>query len=634
MTQAVSGSRAQSRPLSRLSVRPIDAVWMLVGLLGCLIVWRFGVQSPVNAFQRWVRNNELTHPLFRFGFIPMSKFFRWSIDGLAHHLIGLPWFALPAFCAFVIWWRGAGHKTLIKAALIAIVACLPGFFGLWEPAMNTLSLMMVSVLIALVIGVPLGVAAATRPRFDAVLRPLLDAMQTVPSTVYLIPAVLFFGIGSVPAAVATIIFALPPSVRLTTLGITSVPQQSVEAGAMFGSTKRQLLRKVQIPLAMPSIATGINQTIMMALGIVVVAALVGAGGLGQEVLDTLRIRAPGRGMVVGLAIVAMATVLDRVSASFVSSRRSAVKGRNQRVVIAVFVVLIAAIILGRSASQKSFPLAWGTAFADPLDKAIFWLRDNATWFTKPLTNFVIRDILLVGKNLLTKTLPGPVVVIAIALAGYAIKGWRLAFGIICGLTIIGIMGTWTASMDTLVQVLTATFFSILIAIPLGVFVGRRPRLEAFLSPVLDALQTIPSLIYTIPFVMIFALSVVPGGIIASSLYAIPAGIRLAALGIRQVPAAPIEAATSFGATQRQLLRGVRLPLALPSIMLAVNQVIMMVLSMVVIAGMTGAGALGYEAVKALQLSKTGQGAAVGISIVVIAMILDRMTQGLATRPRN
>ncbi len=453
-------------------------------------------------------------------------------------------------------------------------------------------------------------------------------MQTVPSTVYLIPASLFFGIGAVPAAVATVIFALPPVVRLTTLGIRGVPEQTVEAGRMFGATKRQLMRQVQLPQALPSIATGINQCIMMALGIIVVAALVGAAGLGQEVLGTLRLRSPGRGMLVGVAIVALATVLDRVSASMIPDRRRRARSLRSTGIWSV------GLAVGIGAVWLIARLALGdTKLVDWVDDAILWIRDHGRWITRPTNDFIIREILIRARDFLTDTVPAPVLVAFAALLGFAAKGWRLALGIICGLTVVGLVGMWATSIETLVQVITATIVSALIALPIGVFIGRRPRLESVVSPLMDALQTIPSLIYTIPFVMIFSVSVVPGGIIASSLYAIPAGIRLAALGIRQVPEPPVEAATSFGASARQLLWGVRLPLALPTIMLALNQIIMMVLSMVVIAGMTGSGALGYRAVEALTRSNTGLGAEVGIAIVVMAMVLDRLTQSLAQNRR-
>jgi glycine betaine/proline transport system permease protein len=636
MTHALgSGSTTTTarRPLTRRTFSVSDVVLVLCAAAAVGIVYRFGVKAPVDRFQGWVRNNQFSHPVFRFGFDPFGRSLKWAIRGFATNLQGLPWFTVPAASGLIMWWRGKP----VRGVIVAVAACLPGLFGYWTEAMETLALMTVSVAVALLIGIPLGVVMATRPRLSRTLQPVLDAMQTVPATVYLLPMVMFFRIGVVPAAVATIIFALPPAVRLTALGLTSVPVQSVEAGQMFGSTKRQLLRKVQLPLALPSIATGVNQTIMMALGLVVLSTLVGSGGLGELVNDTLQARSPGKGLLVGLSVVAIATVLDRVSASFIQSARATTTRtnimRDKRYWIGLFGALAIVIILGRQLGWQRFPAAVDTAIANPVTDFVTWVRNNTRSVTRPLNDFLVRDVLIRFRDLLSETIPGPVLVAAAAGLGWYVKGWKLAVGIICGLTIIGLMGTWAVSIETLVQVMTATVLSLLVAIPLGVFVGRRPRIEQAIGPFLDALQTIPSLIYTIPFVMIFTVSAVPG-IIASVLYAVPAGIRVAALGIREVPAAPIEAATSFGATNRQVLRGVRLPLAFPSIMLAVNQVIMMVLSMVVIAGMTGSGALGYQAVEALTLSKIGQGATVGLSIVIMAMILDRLTQGLATRNRR
>jgi glycine betaine/proline transport system permease protein len=590
--------------------------------------WNWHLARPVNDFQGWVRDNQLTHPLFTWFFTPIATSLKWLLTGLTNNLVGLPWFTMPVVAGALLVGRGRAKS----AVAVAIAACYPGFVGLWPQTMQTVALITVSVGVSLVVGIPLGIWSALSPGVHRVLRPLLDAMQTVPSTVYLIPATLFFGIGPVPAAVATVIFALPPAVRLTALGITQVPEATVEAGEMLGSTRRQLLTKVQLPQALPSIAAGVNQTIMMALGIVVIAALVGAGGLGQEVLETLQIRAAGRGIVVGLAIVCVAIVLDRVSGAFVVQQRLA-RSIDLRIVRLVAATIVLAVIVGRVAGWNTFPVSWKSSFADSFDTAIRWVRDNGRPVTRPVNDFIVRDVLIRSRNFLTLTLGWPVVVGAAALAGYAVRGWKLAAGIVVGLLAIGLTGMWALSIETLVQVVLATIISALIALPLGVFIGRRPKAEAFIAPVLDALQTIPSLIYTIPFVMIFTISVVPGGIIASSLYAIPAGIRLVALGIKGVPEAPIEAAESFGATRRQVLRGVQFPLALPAIILALNQVIMMVLSMVVIAGMTGSGALGFEAVRALTRSNTGLGVEVGLAIVVMATILDRLTQALAT-PRR
>jgi glycine betaine/proline transport system permease protein len=602
----------------RLEVAPIDLVFVMSCVLLVGVVWRYGVGDPVRSLQGWVRDNRESSWVFTFGFSPISSLLKTLIEGLASGLTALPKFVFPAAVGFVL----LARKRRLTGVLATLAACVPALLGFWEPAMDTLALMIVSVLFCLLVGVPIGIGVALSERTARVLRPVLDAMQTIPSTVYLIPATLFFGLGQVPAAVATVIFAMPPIIRLTALGITGVPEQTVEAANMFGASRIQRLRQVQLPLAVPSIAAGVNQTIMMALGIIVVAALVGAGGLGQEVRSTLLLRSPGRGMLVGLAVVALATVLDRVSASFIPSRKPTRRTWNTaRTTVLVALNLAAGWFVGRW-------LLGGTPLVDWVDDSILWVRDNGRWIIQPVNDFVIREVLIRARDLLTETIPAPILVAFAAVLGFVAKGWKLALGTVAGLSAVGLVGMWSTSVETLVQVLTASIVSALIALPLGVFIGRRPRLEALVAPMMDALQTIPSLIYTIPFVMIFSISVVPGGIIASSLYAIPAGIRLAALGIRQVPDAPVEAAISFGASNRQLLWGVRLPLALPAIMLAVNQIIMMVLSMVVIAGMTGSGALGYKAVEALTRSNTGLGMEVGIAIVVMAMTLDRLTQSL------
>jgi ABC-type proline/glycine betaine transport system permease subunit len=199
-----------------------------------------------------------------------------------------------------------------------------------------------------------------------------------------------------------------------------------------------------------------------------------------------------------------------------------------------------------------------------------------------------------------------------------------------GITFIGLTGRWPDAVDTLTQTVVAVIMSMLIAIPIGIWLGRRPRAESLISPFLDALQTIPNLVYAIPFVMIFSVGPVPG-IVAAVVYAIPPGIRLTALGIRQVNYESLEAATTFGATPRQVLWGVRVPLAMPSIILAINQMVMMVLAMAIIAGMVGGGGLGYRSIEALTKPDAGLGAEVGIAIVIMATILDRLLQATAKR---
>ena len=455
-------------------------------------------------------------------------------------------------------------------------------------------------------------------------------MQTVPATVYLIPVVLIFGIGQVPAAIATIIYALPPIIRLTALGIQQVPASAVEAAKMFGATKRQTLTKVQLPLAVPSIIAGINQTVMMALGIVVIATLVGAAGLGQEIMQTVRMLSPGRGLVVGMAVVAVAFVLDRVSLAVVVAPGEQRRALPRRKLALIVSALFVGAILGRVIGIHEFPFSWGTSFADPIDTAVNWFRDTFDVVTRPFNDFLVRDVLIRARRLLNETLSWQLIVIAATTLAFYVSGWKMAITTALGLVFIGVTGMWPDASKTLSQTVVAVLFSILIALPIGIWLGRRPRAEAALSPVLDSLQTIPPLIYAIPFVMIFTVGPVPG-IVAAVVYAIPPGIRLTSLGIRQVNKESIEAATTFGATQRQVLWGVRIPLAMPSIILAVNQMVMMVLAMAIIAGMVGGEGLGYRSVEALTRSNSGLGAEVGIAIVLMATILDRLSQALAKR---
>jgi ABC-type proline/glycine betaine transport system permease subunit len=261
---------------------------------------------------------------------------------------------------------------------------------------------------------------------------------------------------------------------------------------------------------------------------------------------------------------------------------------------------------------------------------VTWARDNLSWLTRPVNDFVIAGVILPVRDFLTTTVAWPVLVFVTAFVCHRIKGRRLALFAGGSLALIGLIGLWALSIDTLVQVMTGAVVSVAVAIPIGIWAGRSPRVEAALGPVLDALQTIPSLVYIIPVVILFTVGAVPG-IIASVLYAIVPGIRITALGIRQVPEESVEASRTFGATPRQTMLGVRLPLAAPTLMAAVNQVIMMVLAMVIIAGLVGGGALGFETVRALTRNLYGLGFEVGLAIVLMAMILDRITEAAAVR---
>jgi len=233
----------------------------------------------------------------------------WIIDSFAWVFTFIPWYVMILLLALAAWRlsnRGVAIFTIIGLVLIQTM-------GLWTETMQTLALIFTSTLIALLIGIPLGIWMSRNNTLNRIMRPVLDFMQTMPAFVYLIPAVYFFDLGVVPGAVATVIFAMPPAVRLTNLGIRQVPEDVIEASKSFGSTSRQLLYKVQIPLAMPTIMAGLNQTIMLSLSMVVISAMIGAEGLGITVLKGITQLKVGEGFEGGLAVVILAMILDRIT---------------------------------------------------------------------------------------------------------------------------------------------------------------------------------------------------------------------------------------------------------------------------------------------------------------------------------
>jgi len=235
-----------------------------------------------------------------------------SLNGLEWFFTVLPpWLVILLFAAAA--WRYAGKRVTIFTVLTFL---LIGYLGLWEDTMTTLAMVLSSVFFCAITGIPLGILAGRSDRFEVFLRPCLDAMQTTPAFVYLVPVVMLFSIGTVSGILATIVFALPPIIRLTSLGIRQVHPELIEAALAFGATRWQVLRKVQFPLAMPSIMAGLNQTLMMALSMVVIAALIGAGGLGNPVVQGLNTLEIGLATVGGLSIVLLAMVLDRITQGF------------------------------------------------------------------------------------------------------------------------------------------------------------------------------------------------------------------------------------------------------------------------------------------------------------------------------
>lgn len=577
----------------------------------------------------WAIVNRQTSPLFTWFYTPLGDFLAWAVEQVVWLLDLLRWPGMVALTA-VIGWRTGGRKAALGGGLAMLGV---GMISDWEHAMITLAIMLVAVAISLVLGVPLGILAARSDRFEKVLRVVLDTAQVLPIFVYFSPVQVGFGIGYAPAVVVTVIYALPPAVRLTNLGLRNVPVVANEVGQSFGATDWQQLVKVQLPIARKAILLGLNQVIMMAFAIVVLASLLGTGDLGQDVLSALQKQKVGAAAAAGLGIVLLAVALDRISTA-------AGSGRHLPVLPAAGVV-VAAAALAQVAGLRTFP-SWLTIdIAPPIDSAVDWVKETFRGLTQAISDFLVLRVLEPLKDFLV-WLPWLLVVVAVGFVGWLSRGWRLAGTVAACMVLVAMMGSvpggtsgrislWDLAMDTLSQVLVAIVISVAIALPLGILAGRSDRVERVLRPFLDIAQVLPQFVYLIPVVFLFSVGRA-AGVVACVVYAVPPCIRLTAMGMREVPHPPREAAISFGATPRQEMRMVQLPLARKAILLGVNQTLLMVLATVIIAALVGAGALGlvaYEATAKPNI-KLGQGVAGGLSIVLLAIMLDRITQAWGT----
>ena len=301
------------------------AVFLLVSLVLALI-WSDGIGFPVEfgkALARWV-DDVIDWITVNLNFIldPISNAILRFLVTLEDFLKWIPWPVLIV-AVTAVRYKAAGRAVAVFSVISLL---LLGGFGLWESAMETLSLIIVSVVTSIIIAIPLGILAARNNTLDALLRPILDAMQTMPAFVYLVPAIMFFGIGDQAGVLATVIYAVPPAIRLTNLGIRQVSPNIVEAARSFGTSNRQLLWKVQVPMAVPTIMAGINQTTMMALAMVVIASLVGAGGLGDDVNRALSQFQPGKALNGGIGIVILAIIIDRLTQAAAKERQKALTG--------------------------------------------------------------------------------------------------------------------------------------------------------------------------------------------------------------------------------------------------------------------------------------------------------------------
>jgi glycine betaine/proline transport system permease protein len=583
-----------------------------------------------NDVRAWVDTNRSSNPILVVVVTGARTFLGALFDGILALLQAFSWPGLTAF--------GAAAGLLVGgwrlAALMATGFLSFGVLGLWDRSIETLALTLAAVVVSLAVGIPVGILAGRNERFYGAIRPILDAMQIMPTFAYLAPITMFFLIGPTSAAIVTVIYAMPPAIRITALGIRGVAPASVEAGRSLGATGRQLLAKVQLPMARRTIVLGINQTIMMALSMIVITALVDAPGLGKNILRAIVSHNVGLGFDAGLAIVIMAIMLDRFTTQVserlepgVNAVRPALGRRLRWVPVgAALAITGAALALGVTA----FPSEVHFSFADPVNAVVEWISLNLFFATFAFKEGVTYGLINPLQNVFT-TAPWWLAIGTITGIAALVGGLRVA--VIAAACLLGIVALemWQHSMETLVQVIVATILTLSIGVVLGILAARSDRLSAVVRPLLDFAQTMPAFVYLLPAVALF-LSSRFTGIVAAVIYAVPPVVRLVEIGIRTVPPVVREAGVSSGATPLQLLRKVELPIALPALLVAVNQGIVMVLAMVVVGGLVGAGGIGYDVVAGFQRRDFfGEGLAAAMAIVLLGIMLDRITQSAGGR---
>jgi glycine betaine/proline transport system permease protein len=645
---------AFAAPTSRFRGRGAQALGILAILIVGYILFKNEFSWPASLTwdelprklddaQTWLldQRTEGSNPFFAL-LDAFRAFCDWLVTALLNFFEWLTWVGMMAASTLIVVRFGG-----VRAGLITLFAFVSfALLGLWEESIQTLALMTAAVTISILIGVPIGIVAGRKERFYRAITPALDAMQIVPAFAYLMPVVIIFSVGPAAAVICTLIYAIPPAVRITALGIRGVTGESVEASQAMGATPTQTLTKVQLPLARRQLLLALNQTIMFALSLVVIAGLIGGRGLGDVVTSGLYSN-PALALLAGIAIVIMAIALDRATAAIAdrtdpTRRQLTDEGRKRarKITLATFGLIAVIVLVARGLGADAiYPDQFETATtvydANIQSTVLGWLNDALNYvqdpdsfifgITDPVGNFILEKLLQPVQNLLMDT-PWFIVIACSTALAFVLSGLRPAITAFLMLMLIGFIGVWEPAMDTASQVLVATAIAVLIGIAIGIWAAESTRVEKVLRPILDTLQNLPQLVYIIPFIYLMPVSLVPG-VVAAVLYAAPVVIRLVTSGIRGVPTAPVEAAEAFGASRAQIITKVKVPLARDSIMLGVNQGLIMVLAVVVIGGLVGSGALGDAVARGLQRNEFGEGVVASIAILALGIALDRVTQG-------
>ncbi len=640
--------------------------------------WAVPLTPWLNAGMNWVIET------FGVYFRAFSDMLSILMDWVREGINSMPWaviISLVVFMAYVVsGWRLAVFSF---AALFYMV-----LIGFWTEAMNSLALVALSVPMAVIIGFFTGAISFANDRADRIIRPTMDMMQTIPAFAYLLPILLLFGFGPVVGLIASLLYAVPPMVRNTTLGLRAVNFEIIEAGRMAGATDRQLFWRVRVPSAMRQILLGVNQTTMAAFSMVIIASIIGGtADIGWEVLKSIRRALFGESLLLGLVIALMAMVMDRLTAQIAARNTSGTDDlASTRPRTLWLAALILAILVSALAQVLPFlsdyPAAWEFYPAGQLNSAIEYIVTEFAATINYIKKVAFFFVMLPVKMGLERTItpfswgftftdtlkggyciavlavaalawrrqswraaalvaffgimlfvgisgmPWPTLIAMATLLAYQVGGRRLAMGMVAGLGFLLLAGVWQEAMLSVYLCGLAVLICFLIGGGLGILAAEFDIVSAAVRPFNDTLQTMPLFVILIPFVMIFKIGEFTA-LLAIIAYAIVPSIRYTEHGIRSVSKEVIEAATASGCTPWQLLWRVKLPLAAPIILLGLNQTIMYAISMLVIAALVGTSDLGQRVYIGLGDGDFGVGIVAGVGMAIIAMLADRMTQAMA-----
>ena len=557
-------------------------------------------------------------------------------------LPGLPW-TIVAGGAVLLGYKLSGKNLAIFAAITMIFISA---FGQWKPSMQTLSFVLVAAPISFALGLGFGVWAYRSKRVENILNPLLNVAQTMPHYSYLVPIMVLFGIGDHAGAIATIIFATPPMVRLTLLGLRKVSPEVIEAGKMSGCTDYQLLSEVLIPTARRDILIGVNQVIMQCLAMAVIASFIGAKGLGWNLLLALNQLRIGLALEAGVCITLIAVLLDKLSLAWANKQKNYFENptdfeKNKYlyifggVVIAGYLLSFIGTFLFKEGFNYFFivPHNKGISTEAFWNAGVDWVLANFFDTLKIFNTWLIVDVLIPMKNAFLR-MPIVATFILFMGAGYIIGGIRSALVIGSFTLFIALTEWWDRALITMYMATFGVLVSGILGITIGTLSAQNKTSSRIAIGVCDTLQTFPSFVYLIPVIMLFGVTDT-SVLIAVVVYATIPATRYTIEGLRSVPSALHDAGSMSGVTRLQRWIKIELPLAFPHMMLGINQTVVFALFMVIIGAMIGTTDLGQYILKALSDRQgTGNGLMLGLCVAFIGLAVDNLIRTWADQRKK